>query len=183
VAARNCRLKAESVSVGDAQDLPLKDQCVDVVMILDCLEHVDDDGRVLDECRRVLRKGGRLLITVPAFTFLWTTFDKHSYHKRRYDRRGLLITLREKQFTIHKVSHYLSYLFPVLLLVSTFERLGLRKEDREAGWRNRLKLPPKILNELLTLMGKLEARLLRWVNIPFGSTLVVICENTIQKEE
>src|SRR5205085_10711934 len=70
---------------GDVQRLPFDAGSVDLVTALDVLEHVDD-GSALAELRRVLRPGGLIVATVPAFRFLWSARDELAAHRRRYRR-------------------------------------------------------------------------------------------------
>ena len=74
----------------DATLLPFSDASFDAVFIFDVLGHIDGDNVVAEEIRRVLRPGGALLITVPAFMFLFGHQDRMSDHKRRYHRRTLV---------------------------------------------------------------------------------------------
>ena len=60
----------------DAVRLPFSESSFDAAFILDVLEHIDEDETVLREIRRVLRPGGSLLITVPAFMFLYGRQDR-----------------------------------------------------------------------------------------------------------
>ena len=85
--------RAAEVAMGvqtDAALLPFSDTSFDAVFIFDVLEHIEGDDAVIEEIRRVLRPGGALLITVPAFMFLFGRQDRMSDHKRRY-RRGALM--------------------------------------------------------------------------------------------
>src|ERR1043166_6628706 len=74
----------DGVRYGEAENLPYQDNSFDIVTALDVLEHLDDDSTGLDEIFRVLRPGGRALLFVPAFMFLWGVQDDVSNHRRRY---------------------------------------------------------------------------------------------------
>src|SRR5205807_7355688 len=80
-----CRARGLSkVKHGAAEALPYEDASFDLVTGLDVVEHLDDDLSGLREMRRVLRPGGRALLFVPAFMFLWGVQDDISHHRRRY---------------------------------------------------------------------------------------------------
>ncbi|MFQ5849499.1 MAG: class I SAM-dependent methyltransferase [Candidatus Binatia bacterium] len=64
--------------------LPFRTGSFDLVLALDVIEHVEDDLRALSECRRILKDGGLLIVTVPAFMALWSPWDEALGHKRRY---------------------------------------------------------------------------------------------------
>ncbi len=92
------RERGVEVHEGVADDLPFEDEGFDLVALLDTLEHVPNEGRALDECRRVLRPGGKLLITVPAFMFLWSHNDVINLHQRRYGAAELMAGWRNTAF-------------------------------------------------------------------------------------
>ncbi|MHA1279976.1 MAG: class I SAM-dependent methyltransferase [Candidatus Helarchaeota archaeon] len=181
-AAANCKQKGAQVIIGDGMNIPLKDESFDLIMLLDCLEHVEEDRQILNECYRVLIHEGLILISVPAFRILWTTFDEHSYHIRRYNCSDLIKLLENNDIKTIKVTHLFFYQFPVLLMIALLERFGFKKKDRQSGWRERLKPPPLILNKLLILLGQIEVFLTRWVSIPLGSSLIVLCEKINQAD-
>src|SRR6185436_1739843 len=78
-----------SVTLGRVERMPYADHSFDVVTCLDVLEHTPDDGRSLAELRRVTRTGGHLVLTVPAYGFLWSNHDVVNGHYRRYTRSSL----------------------------------------------------------------------------------------------
>ncbi len=78
----------------DACDLPLPGESFDLVLAFDVLEHIEDDHTAARELVRVLRPGGRALITVPCDMALWSAHDVASFHFRRYDRDELTALLR-----------------------------------------------------------------------------------------
>ncbi len=62
---------------------------LDTVVMINVLEHIDDDLAVLDSIRKALRPGGRLVVFVPAMMFLFSELDRFYGHFRRYERPGL----------------------------------------------------------------------------------------------
>ena len=94
-----CRRRGiERVQQAVLEQLPFDDGRFDVVIATDVIEHLDDDRRALAELRRVTAPGGRLVVTVPAYTWLWSRHDESMHHRRRYtagrlsaadERRGL----------------------------------------------------------------------------------------------
>ena len=85
-----CRERGlENVKSGEAEALPYENDSFDLVTGLDVVEHLDDDLAGLKEMQRVLRRGGRALMFVPAFMFLWGVQDDISHHRRRYTMKGL----------------------------------------------------------------------------------------------
>jgi SAM-dependent methyltransferase len=86
---------ADNPVCGDAQQLPFVSQSVDLICLYDVLEHLPDDEQAVGEFRRVLRPGGQLLLTVPAFPSLYSGHDRALGHYRRYNRSGLRELLRD----------------------------------------------------------------------------------------
>ncbi len=79
---------------GDAAELPFVSQSFDAVCLFDVLEHLPDDTQALHECARVLRPGGCLLLSVPAFPALFSGHDRALGHYRRYTRSSLRLLLQ-----------------------------------------------------------------------------------------
>ncbi|MCZ6777484.1 MAG: class I SAM-dependent methyltransferase [Acidobacteria bacterium] len=99
------------LACADVTMLPLRDACADLVFVLDVLEHLDDDALALREARRILVPGGLLLVTVPAWPFLWSEHDEALEHRRRYRRADLLERLRGAGFEIERESYFNFLLF------------------------------------------------------------------------
>jgi SAM-dependent methyltransferase len=105
----------------DIRRLPYERE-FDVIGIFDVLEHLDDDEAVLREVRRATTPGGGIIITVPQHPALWSAVDEFSCHRRRYTRAGLLDTVRRTGFTVERVTSFMTFVLPALLV----SRLGKR---------------------------------------------------------
>src|SRR5258708_30650988 len=123
-----CRARGlAKVSQGAAESLPYEDGAFDLVTGLDVVEHLDDDVAGLKEMRRVLRPGGRAVLFVPAFMFLWGVQDDISHHRRRYTLPELKRKLREAGLTVERATYAkLTFFAPILI--------GLLLM-RPSGWR------------------------------------------------
>ena len=69
------------------EHLPYEDGRFDLLFATDVIEHLPDDGPALTELRRVAAPGAPLIITVPAYSWLWSQHDTSWHHYRRYTRR------------------------------------------------------------------------------------------------
>jgi SAM-dependent methyltransferase len=168
---------AKARDVGEAmvaslsEPLPFPDASFDLAVSLDVLEHIDDDRSVLRELRRVIRPGGRLLVTVPAYPWLWSSHDEVNHHRRRYTRRALLTVAAEAGWTPLRSTHFTSLLLPAAIVHRAMDRV--RNSSGPPG--SDLERTPEWLNEVLERPMGLEARLVRWgVPIPAGLSLLVV---------
>lgn len=152
------------------RDLPYGDRTFDLVALFDVLEHVDEDQESLDYLFGRVAEGGRLVLTVPAFGFLWSAHDDHHHHKRRYTRGELARKTRAAGFRIRKLSYYNTWLFPLVAVVRLLERVGPDRAVRD------LSVPPAPVNRLLTAIFASERFFLRFFSFPFGVSLVLVAE-------
>ncbi len=101
---------------GDATNLPLADDSLDLVIAFDVLEHLQDDDAAVAEVRRVLRPGGTYLVAVPADPRLWSSHDVAVDHVRRYTREGLVDLLDRGGFEVADVRSWNVLLRPVVAM-------------------------------------------------------------------
>lgn len=101
---------------GDARQLPLADDAVDLVVAFDVLEHIEDDRSVLQEIRRVLRPGGWLFVAVPADMRLWSAHDDAVGHVRRYSREELESLVRASGLHIQNMWSWNVLLRPAMAI-------------------------------------------------------------------
>lgn len=151
--------------------LPLTEASFDCVTLLDVLEHIADDRTTLATVSKLLAVDGQLLITVPAFSFLWGPHDEAHHHQRRYCARQLRGLLREAGFEITTLSYCNSWLFPPAALI----RLVRRYLPRSSAGAD-LALPPVPLNALLAILFASERHLLRHMTLPFGVSLLAVAK-------
>ena len=152
----------------DVLDTPFPDDSFATVLIRDVLEHVDD-AAALTEAFRVLRPGGHLLVTVPAWPSLWGPRDELAGHLRRYRRRRLGCVVRQSGFTIRDLRGYQFVLLPAVIGMRWIARLtGRELAEREEHVGR--------LNRVLTAVNVFEADLARRRRPapPTGSSLVLV---------
>ncbi len=168
VALEACRMRQlETVNL-KADRLP--ESSADCVLAGDVLEHVSDDLGLLVSLRQALRPGGLLVVTVPAYEFLWSGEDYVSEHLRRYTRGGLKRLLRAAGFCSIRCSYYNALLFPVILSVTIGKRLLLPR----AMYRSDVVPLPEWQNTLLYKIFAFEGHLLRWLTFPVGASLLAV---------
>ncbi|MBN1867258.1 class I SAM-dependent methyltransferase [Candidatus Sumerlaeota bacterium] len=168
------RRGAERLARGDVQALPIVDASFDVVTALDLAEHIERDDALFAETLRVLRPGGHLVVSVPAYPFLWSEHDETLYHHRRYRRGELRRHIEEAGFDVVRCSYCITFTFPLIVGFRLLQRLKSKK-DRP---KTHLVVLPRWANALLRKTVSLEALLLRWINLPFGVTLVALARKS-----
>ena len=160
------------VVVGDGQRMPLRDGSFDLAVTLHTLEHVDD-AAFLAELFRVLRPGGRLVATVPAFENLWSDHDVALHHRRRYTDDELRTRVQRAGFRVRHVSYTVMSLFPAIYAVRWLQR---RLSSGKGAPQATVGRPPGALNRALIGLLDLENALLLKRALPFGTGLELTAE-------
>jgi SAM-dependent methyltransferase len=158
-----CRERGlDKVRLGAGEELPYDDATFDLVTAFDVVEHMDDDLAGLKEMRRVLRPGGRVLLFVPTFMFLWGLQDEVSNHRRRYRLPELRRVLEHAGFEVERMTYAnITFFLPILLVRKLMRFTGIR-----AATENNINVPA--LNGILGRLFGAESWILRRMNLPFG---------------
>jgi SAM-dependent methyltransferase len=167
-----CRARGVSVVKGHLPgDVDLPGSSLDAVLMLDVLEHIEDDRAALASAVTLGRPGAVFICTVPAYSWLWTTRDEFHHHKRRYSRAGLVGILRSVgALQILHVSFMNTVLFPLALTGRLLAR-ATKRHDVATD----LTIPRFGLNSLLEGLFAAERHLLaRRLYLPFGLSLVAV---------
>ena len=151
--------------------IDIADNSVDLVLLFDVLEHVEDDNLSLSVLKNKLKSGGFLLLTVPAFSFLWSQHDEDFHHKRRYNIKQIKKMLGTLDFKIIKSSYIYFCLFPFVL----FMRL-LKKIFKNYSLKDDFKLNNMFLNSLIIKFLSLEKVLFNYIDFPWGSSILVLAK-------
>lgn len=158
-----CRERGlQKVRHGALEQLPYPDDSFDLVTAFDVVEHLDDDVAGLKEIRRVLRPGGRTLLFVPTFMFLWGLQDEVSNHRRRYRLPELERVLNEAGFEIERSTYAnITFFLPILLVRKLMRLTGIRTATENT-------INVSALNGVFGWLFGLESIALRYMNLPFG---------------
>lgn len=158
-----CRERGlDKVRLGAGEELPYEDGTFDLVTALDVVEHMDDDLAGLSEMRRVLRPGGRVLLFVPTFMFLWGLQDDVSNHRRRYRLPQLRRVLEQAGLEVERTTYAnITFFFPILLIRKLMRATGIKAESENT-------INVSALNGVLGRMLAAESWFLRYMNLPFG---------------
>jgi SAM-dependent methyltransferase len=168
-ALAHCRaLGCRSTLEGDLTALPLGDASADLVVASDILEHLDDDLAGAREIARVVRPAGKVVITVPAFQWLWGPQDDVSHHKRRYTRKELVSLLERAGLVVERASYFNFFLFPAILGGRTLLRFKRGPVESENT------LTPGWSNGILRAIFASEAKWLRVGGFPVGVSILAV---------
>jgi ubiquinone/menaquinone biosynthesis C-methylase UbiE len=170
---RGCELLIET----PAERLPFQSGTFDALTALDLLEHLESDRSALCEFYRVLKPGGWLAISVPAYRFLWSGHDVALMHKRRYTAHLLRDRLLETGFQIEKLSYSVTFLFLPIMLFRLKEKLLGRHRAPAASI---IPVPARV-NRFLIGVQRFEAKLIRRINLPFGVSVVALVQKPLEQ--
>lgn len=164
---------------GDA--LPFPNDTFDLAALLDTVEHIPDELGVFAEVHRVLKPGGKVMITVPAFMWLWSYNDVINDHQRRYTVRELRQKLELSGFRVKRASYNNFFVFPLiaalrLLRPDAPELESPHLTEDEKVYQVEMEPTPEPVNTLLHAVGWLEAELIERCDLPFGSSILCIAE-------
>lgn len=162
--------KARIIQTNLEKKLPFQSQEFTGVTLLDVLEHIDDE-KALTQLHRVMKQNGILLITVPAYPWLFSYWDILHQHKRRYTKEQLTEILQRKGFSIVHVSYFNTTLFPFILLVRMLKSIFQRHNESSDCYE----LPFKA-NKLLSQLFSLETNFVTTHTLPFGLSLLVVAK-------
>lgn len=135
----------------------------DVVGLFDVVEHIENDEAFLKEIQKALAPNGSLVITVPAYMWLWSAHDTDNQHFRRYTKTLLVERLRRAGYEVRFAGYWNMFLLPVVGL------LRLCNSSGEEG----LGLP-SLINSLLVILIRIEVALMHVLPLPFGVSVVAV---------
>lgn len=155
---------------GRGEFLPIKDESVDAVLSLDVYEHIEDHEKAFAETYRVLRPGGVLVLSVPAFMALWGPHDVALMHFRRYRREEMARVLQAAGLEPVRLSYSVFFLFPIVLAIRFLEKF--KRGEPKAS------LPPlpDWFNASLIKLQDLEAGLVHRLSLPWGSSVIAVAK-------
>jgi len=138
----------------------------DIVTLFDVLEHIEDDNATLRRIHDILNEDGYVILTVPAYQFLWSKHDTEYHHKRRYTVPMLRERVEKAGFSIERITYFNTFLFPPALMVRLLQKVfKTNASDFNVG---------SFLNRIFTIVFSAERVALRLFNFPFGLSIFCI---------
>jgi 2-polyprenyl-3-methyl-5-hydroxy-6-metoxy-1,4-benzoquinol methylase len=145
----------------------------DLIALLDVLEHVPDDDASLRALFARTAPGGFLLLTVPAYGWLWSAHDDANHHQRRYRRGALVRQVRSAGFTVQQSTYFNTLLFPAIAAARMAGNALAR--IRPAGRASDLDaVPPPLVNRALQALFASERAVVPRFRLPLGVSILVL---------
>ncbi|HUP66891.1 MAG TPA: class I SAM-dependent methyltransferase [Sphingomicrobium sp.] len=150
-------------------DVP--DASYHLIGAFDVIEHIDDDRAAIASIARKLKRGGKLVMTVPAHQWMWSPHDVVNHHQRRYSKRALRALIDQSPLKLDRIGYFNSLLFPVAVV----ERMASKLRGNDDA---ELKLPAAPLNSALEKVFEAERHLVGRVPLPPGLSLFAVASAT-----
>ena len=170
-------LGADAVRRGSCTALPFADATADMVTALDVIEHIEDDRSAVVEMARILKPGGVLVITVPAFQALWSDWDVSLHHFRRYRRPQLRQLLDSAGLEVLRCDYINVLAFPIVWVLRKW-RGWFPGSPNHGGLRAEEKIPPNWVNRLLQA-AFVRLAVQTAVSFPFGVGLLAVARRRL----
>lgn len=124
----------------------------DFIFILDVLEHVKNDLQFIQCAKNMLKKGGYILINVPAFNSLYSKYDSVAGHQKRYNRGEIIKLCTASQLKMKKMTYWGSTFLPILILRKILLMFVSNKNVIRVGFESK----NSIINRILFWLIRLE---------------------------
>ena len=141
----------------------------DTICLFDVLEHIEDDLSSLNTIYDSLNEDGKIILTVPAYMFLWSELDVVNQHRRRYTKKQINRILMDSGYEISYSTYFNSFLLPIITFIR-FARKIISKNEAQ----NDLKKEKDIINILLGKIFSMESFILPKVTFPFGVSIFAV---------
>jgi 2-polyprenyl-3-methyl-5-hydroxy-6-metoxy-1,4-benzoquinol methylase len=133
-----------------------------LLLMMDVMEHVVDDKAFLAHFVELMPSGAQILISVPAFQFLWSAHDVFLEHQRRYTLKQLQNVVKESGLEIVKARYFFASLFPLIALIRLRDQWKMKQGHLKP--KSSLKVYPPATNNFLAAIHDLE----RYCIFPFN---------------
>ena len=168
LAIKYCQKRGlKRVKKASAEKLGYNKFSFNLVTLFDVLYHqgIKSDLKVLKQAHQVLKPGGFILITDCAHQWLFGPHDIAQHARQRYSKKELENKLKKAGFKIIRSSYIFASLFPVFVLNRLLKQKG-----------SDVKLTNKLLNQLLIIIHKFESTILKFINLPVGSSIIILAQ-------
>jgi len=148
--------------------IPNKKGAYDIILLLDVIEHVKEEKVLLRKIYRILKKDGVLLISAPAYMFMWSHHDVLNKHYRRYTQTRLNKPLTENGFDIIKSTYWNAKMLPAIYLIKIIQKIKKSKASN-------MEVMPDWTNNIYKVILGLENFFIDMgVKLPFGLSIFTL---------
>tara|TARA_Y100000034_G_scaffold136780_1_gene215721 strand:+ start:4303 stop:5013 length:711 start_codon:yes stop_codon:yes gene_type:complete len=159
----------KNLVIGDFAIHTYKKGSFDCIIMLDVLEHIKNDKEALKKIHRILKKNGKLILSVPAFQFLYSPSNTYLNHYRRYNK-SRLIKITSKYFNIKLIIYWNFFLFIPVSIIRLIKKAIKTKSKSD------LIIVSKFVNKILYSVLSLENYLIsKFINLPLGISFFMVC--------
>jgi SAM-dependent methyltransferase len=160
----------------DLTACPLPDKSLDGIVLLNVLEHIEDDQTALAHVARILKPGGVVVIEVPAGPHLYDIYDRQLMHHRRYRMKELVEKVSRQGLRILSRTHIGFLMYPAFWAVKKRGRRFLKADPAIQRKIVSRQIKSGRTNPLLYRVMDLEAKLRQRVYYPFGIRCQITCQ-------
>lgn len=153
------------------QPWPVEERSLRAVVLLDVIEHVEHPVTVLSHVKRALRPDGAVVVTVPAYQWMFSEWDRLLGHYRRYSPAMLQQQASDAGLKVSWMTHWNSFTFPAAVATRCWERMFSARKKADFP-----RVSPRV-NDLLLRAAGVERRLLLKVGVPFGLSVVGVLQH------
>ena len=150
--------------------LKIKKNFYDLILLADVIEHVKQPKELLKDLKKFLKKDGHILITVPAYQFLFSKKDEVLGHYRRYNKK--LLKKELSGFKVENISYFNTFLCIPIIIMTMLNKFLKRDYIRQVETT-----PNFILNKLCYIIFASEKYFIKYFNLPFGISIYVLAKN------
>lgn len=165
IAAEKSQLEVPFGTLPD--DIPFGSKTYDLIGLFDVLEHIEDDEATLAQLGKRLKSDGKILVTVPAFPWLWSQHDERHHHFRRYTRKSLKTVAENNGLKVEECFYFNSLLLPVAIGLRALKAITRSDAPDDT-------MPSPWLNKLLYTVFSWERNFIGRIHLPLGLSVCAV---------
>lgn len=170
----------KKIICGLMQKKSIKPNALESVCLFDVLEHIEDDRAFLKNMHALLKANGRLYLTVPAFSKLWSKEDEDAGHFRRYELEQITQLLEESGFEIEFSNYFFGFLYvPIWMIRVVGGKIGkkrIKTSEKKKTIRQQHKGYYQKIKPIVDFLIRKERTMFGFKSIKRGSSLIIVAK-------